>query len=106
MATDQHVRAGGIPVLDRYFEALRRQDWESLAACLAEDVHRTGPYRDEVRGREAYVAFLSKVIPSLRDYDLVVSQAHAIGSDAARRTRLTAAAPDRGATACAPGSRR
>jgi hypothetical protein len=83
MATDQHVRAGGIPVLDRYFEALRRQDWESLAACLAEDVHRTGPYRDEVRGREAYVAFLSKVIPSLRDYDLVVSQAHAIGSDAA-----------------------
>jgi hypothetical protein len=77
------VRAGGIPVLDRYFEALRTHDWESLAACLAEDVHRTGPYRDEVRGRDAYVAFLSKVIPSLRDYDLVVSRVREIGADSA-----------------------
>ena len=77
------MSAGGTPVLDRYFEALRTQDWESLAACLAEDVHRTGPYRDEVRGRQAYVAFLSKVIPSLRDYALVVAQVRALGSDAA-----------------------
>lgn len=83
MATDQHVRAGGIPVLDRYFEALRAQDWESLAGCLAEDVHRTGPYRDEVRGRQAYVAFLAKVIPSLRDYDLVVSRVRELGADSA-----------------------
>jgi hypothetical protein len=60
--------------LERYFEALRAQDWEGLGRCLAEDVHRTGPYLDEVRGRQAYVEFLSKVIPALRGYELEVSR--------------------------------
>jgi len=59
-------------VLDRYFQALRTQDWESLPACLAEDVHRTGPYLDVVRGRRAYVEFLAGVIPTLEGYDLRV----------------------------------
>src|SRR5262245_28230467 len=58
--------------LDTYFECIRTQDWQRLAGCLAEDVHRTGPYLDVVRGRQAYVDFLSKVIPSLRSYDLRV----------------------------------
>jgi hypothetical protein len=59
-------------VLDKYFEALRIQDWKSLAACLAEDVERTGPYQDVVRGRQAYVDFLARVIPSLKGYELAV----------------------------------
>lgn len=59
-------------VLERYFEALRTQNWEKLATCLAEDVHRTGPYLDDVRGRRAYVDFLAGVIPTLRDYELKV----------------------------------
>lgn len=59
-------------VLDRYFEALRSQDWESLAACLAEDVRRTGPYLDVVQGKEAYVEFLAGVIPTLLNYELKV----------------------------------
>lgn len=58
--------------LTRYFEALRKQDWESLAGCLAEDVHRTGPYLDVVEGKEAYVEFLAGVIPTLRNYELKV----------------------------------
>jgi hypothetical protein len=58
--------------LERYFEALRAQDWEGLATCLADDVHRTGPYLDSVRGRQAYVDFLAGVIPSLRGYELKV----------------------------------
>jgi predicted ester cyclase len=59
-------------VLDAYFEALRTQDWPRLAACLAEDVHRTGPYLDVVQGRQAYVDFLARVIPTLPNYELVV----------------------------------
>jgi hypothetical protein len=59
-------------VLEQYFEALRTRDWKRLAKCLAEDVERTGPYRDVVRGRQAYVDFLAKVIPSLSGYELVV----------------------------------
>ena len=61
-------------VLDDYFEALRTQDWARLASCVAEDVHRTGPYLDVVQGRQAYVAFLAKVLPTLPNYDLVVSR--------------------------------
>jgi hypothetical protein len=52
-------------VLERYFEAMRACDWPALAETLAEDVHRTGPFLDEVRGRDAYVEFLAGVIPKL-----------------------------------------
>ena len=70
-------------VLDQYFEALRTQDWESLAPCLAEDVHRTGPYLDVVRGRQAYVEFLSGVIPTLRNYELRVRRVRKLDADSA-----------------------
>ena len=65
-------------VLERYVEAMRNQDWESLAECLAEDVQRTGPYLDVVRGRQAYVEFLSGVIPTLPNYTNKVSRIRAL----------------------------
>ncbi len=40
--------------------------------CLADDVRRTGPYLDVVRGKQAYVEFLAGVIPTLRNYELKV----------------------------------
>lgn len=61
-------------ILERYFDALRAQDWTALASCLSEDVHRTGPYLDDVRGRQPYVDFLSKVLPSLSNYELAVAR--------------------------------
>jgi hypothetical protein len=51
---------------------VRRHDWAALAACLAPDVHRTGPYLDEVRGRDAYRDFLAGVVPKLEGYALEV----------------------------------
>ena len=69
--------------LDVYFESLRTQDWERLAGCLAEDVHRSGPYLDVVHGREAYVAFLAQVIPTLRSYDLRVSRVRTLAAGSA-----------------------
>jgi hypothetical protein len=70
-------------VLDDYFEALRTRDWARLASCVTEDVHRTGPYLDVVEGRQAYVAFLAKVIPALPNYDLVVSRVRQPSRDSA-----------------------
>ncbi len=61
-------------VLDRYFAAMKSHDWESLSGCLAHDVRRTGPYLDVVRGRDAYLAFLSGVLPTLPHYQLEVSR--------------------------------
>lgn len=69
--------------LEQYFDALRTQDWESLAACLAEDVHRTGPYLDVVRGKKAYVDFLAGVIPRLENYDLRVSEVRPLDNGSA-----------------------
>lgn len=56
--------------VDRYFEGLQARDWKGVGACLADDVQRTGPYLDVVRGRRDYVDFLSRVLPSLRGYEL------------------------------------
>lgn len=70
-------------ILDRYFEALRAHDWERLAACLADDVERTGPYLDVLRGREAYAAFLAKVLPTLRNYRLEVREVRRISDRSA-----------------------
>ena len=65
-------------VLERYFAAMRAHDWPALAETLAEDVHRTGPYLDHVRGRQAYVDFLARVVPALQNYALDVARIRAI----------------------------
>ncbi len=64
--------------VEQYVEALRSRDWDLLATCLADDVHRTGPYLDEVRGKRAYVEFLSGVIPKLVNYELKVFRTRAL----------------------------
>ena len=61
-------------ILERYFAAMRACDWPALAETLADDVRRTGPFLDEVRGRDAYVEFLAGVIPQLPNYELDVAR--------------------------------
>jgi len=61
-------------ILDEYFEALRSKNWEQLAACLSDNVHRTGPYCDVVKGKHAYVSFLEGIVPALANYELEVHQ--------------------------------
>lgn len=60
--------------LERYLEALGAQDWKRLAGCVADDLERTGPFEDVIRGGPAYVAFLSEIVPKLRGYQLKVSR--------------------------------
>jgi hypothetical protein len=69
--------------LQRYFDAMRACNWPALAETLAADVHRTGPYHDDVRGRDAYVAFLAGVIPKLSNYALDVARIREIAGGAA-----------------------
>ncbi len=70
-------------ILEAYFEALRTQDWDALETCLADDLHRVGPYRDVVRGKRAYVEYLSSVIPKLANYDLRVTRIRVLDAHAA-----------------------
>ena len=62
----------GLSVVEDYLEALVTQDWDTLRACLREDVVRNGPFRDEYRGRDAYVAFLAELMPTLPGYAMDV----------------------------------
>ena len=70
-------------VIGAYFESLRTQDWARLATCLADEVHRVGPYRDVVHGKPAYVDFLARIIPTLANYDVKVARIRAIDARSA-----------------------
>jgi ketosteroid isomerase-like protein len=59
-------------VVERYFAAMAAGEWAMLAATLAPDVERIGPYRDNFSGRSDYAAFLENVIGSLSGYQLAV----------------------------------
>ena len=61
-------------VVERYLAGLAAHDWSAVAATLAPDVYRMGPYRDEYRGREQYTGFLAGAIGSLGGYRLDVDR--------------------------------
>jgi ketosteroid isomerase-like protein len=61
-------------VVDDYLAAVVAHDWETLRGCLCDDVVRVGPFRDEYRGRNEYVAFLSELMPTLAGYSMDVAR--------------------------------
>jgi ketosteroid isomerase-like protein len=62
------------PVVEDYLSAVVDHDWDALRACLRPDVVRNGPFRDEYRGRDDYVAFLRELMPSLPGYSMEVAR--------------------------------
>ena len=64
----------------RYLAGLAATDWDAVAATLAPDVVRMGPYRDEFRGGAPYVEFLRATIGALSGYVLVVVDVVADGN--------------------------
>ena len=68
--------------MERYLDRLVAHDWEAMAACLAEDVVRVGPFGDTYTPRDTYVAFLTELMPALPGYamriDRVVSSGRTV----------------------------
>lgn len=60
-------------VVQRYLSAMSGGHWQELAATLAPDVERLGPYGDNFSGRDAYAQFLEQIIGSLSGYELVIA---------------------------------
>jgi SnoaL-like domain len=59
-------------VVEQYLAALDERDWSGLAATLSDlDFERVGPFRDIVASKNAYVAFLERVVSALAEYRLV-----------------------------------
>ncbi|MDQ1534807.1 MAG: hypothetical protein QOF28_2568 [Actinomycetota bacterium] len=68
-------------VVRRYLDAMVARDWEGLAACLAPDIERRGPYGDDYRGVDAYVPFLRRTLESLDDYVMRVDRISDLGAN-------------------------
>ena len=72
---DQNYPTGSGPaVVERYLDRIVERDWDAVAACLAEDVVRVGPFGDTYTPRAPYLEFLSKLMPSLEGYSMLVER--------------------------------
>jgi hypothetical protein len=49
-------------------------DWGAMAACVTDDLVRTGPFCDTYRGKDDYVAFISELMPNLPEYSMRVDR--------------------------------
>ena len=61
-------------VVETYLEKMVAHDFEAMAACLAEDVVRVGPYGDTFTPRHPYVAMLAALMPALPGYSMAISR--------------------------------
>jgi ketosteroid isomerase-like protein len=62
-------------VIETYLDALVAGNWESFAACLADDdFTRVGPFGDVKPTKADYVAFLSDLMPTLPGYSMDVTR--------------------------------
>ena len=59
-------------ILEQYSMRANPRLGEPLRRASPKASSRTGPYLDVVEGRQAYVDYLSGVIPTLRNYELEV----------------------------------
>ena len=76
---DTTRRHAGDAVVRRYLDRLVAHDWEAMAACLAEDVVRVGPFGDTYTPRDPYVAFLAELMPALPGYSMRIDRVLSLG---------------------------
>jgi ketosteroid isomerase-like protein len=70
MAAAEHV----IAHVRRFLDRMTNGDGDAMAACVAEDVFRVGPYRDVKHGRVEYRDFLAETIEALDGYRMGVQR--------------------------------
>ncbi len=61
-------------VIERFLRSLVGHDWSALAACLADDFTRVGPYGDAYSSKADYLAFISDLMPRLVGYEMQVAR--------------------------------
>jgi len=76
-------------VVGRYLAGLAAHDWDAVAATLAPDIERIGPYRDNYQEREPYARFLADTIDALGNYQLDVDRVLVAGPQVTVELRET-----------------
>ncbi len=61
-------------VIERYLSCMTAHDWDGMAACLADDFTRVGPYGDTYESKPEYVAFIADLMPRLPGYSMEVTR--------------------------------
>lgn len=80
-ARERGTAEAAVAVVRRYLDTMVAHDWEGLAACLAPDIERLGPYGDDYHGVDEYMPFLRSTLESLDGYEMRVDRVTAAGSD-------------------------
>jgi limonene-1,2-epoxide hydrolase len=65
-------------IVETYLDRMVAHDFDAMAACLAENVVRVGPFGDTYTPRGPYVAFLSELMPTLPGYSMEISRVVAV----------------------------
>jgi len=71
-----------VHIVERYLDRLVAHDWDAMAACLADDVVRVGPFGDTYAPKSPYVAFLADLMPKLPGYSMRIGRLVDAGTSA------------------------
>jgi predicted ester cyclase len=80
-AMDQAAR-DRVAHVTTFLDRMRTQDFDAMAECVTEDVHRIGPFRDQKRGRADYRDFLADQIRQLPEYQMDIYRVWSDGTRA------------------------
>lgn len=69
-----------VQVVERFLDRMVAHDWDAMAACLADDFVRVGPFGDTYEGKRDYVAFIAVLLPTLAAYEMRVQRVVAAGA--------------------------
>jgi hypothetical protein len=61
-----------VSITKRYLDAVAGHDWAVAEECVAPGVRRVGPFGDVYEGRDAYLAFLRDLMPTLAGYSMTI----------------------------------
>ena len=70
----------GPDVVRRYLERMVAHDWDAMAACLADEVVRVGPFGDTYTPKDPYVRFLAELMPALPGYAMRIDRVMGVGA--------------------------
>lgn len=61
-------------MIERFLDRMVAHDWDAMAACLAEEFWRVGPFGDVKPSKTEYVEFISTLMPTLPGYSMRVDR--------------------------------